>query len=53
MIRGGNAKSAQERVSEREEMEGADPHCSPHPLLSVQIEKVINMHEFGFDSEGL
>lgn len=34
-------------------MEGADPHCSPHPLLSVQIEKVINMHEFGFDSEGL
>lgn len=34
-------------------MEGAEPRCSLHPLLSAQIGKVINMHEFGFNSEGL
>lgn len=38
-------------------MEGVDLQCPPlpppYPLLSVKIEKVINMHEFGFDSEGL
>ncbi|CAB1420941.1 unnamed protein product, partial [Pleuronectes platessa] len=44
-------KESSERISGGEETDGVDPRrITRHPLLSAQIGKMINMHEFDFDN---